>query len=444
MSRNVVLIHWHDVGRYLGVYGAPVQTPNLERMAATGTTFDKAYSAAPLCSPARGALMTGRYPHANGLNGLVHLGWEYREGERTIAHWLDAAGYDTALIGLQHESSEDARLGYRKVINLGTGDDDPPYCGPVAEAAVDWLAARGRSTTDVPFFLTVGFYETHRPYPPSRYQPDNPKSVSVPSYLPDNEWTRDDLACFHGAIRTADAAVGRVLECLDQQSFAADTWVIFTTDHGIAFPRAKSTLYEQGVGVAFIVRPPADVPGQGNTARLFSHVDVVPTLLELLGVPAPDGLQGVSHADFLRDGVSQPSRHEIFSEKTYHDDYDPIRSIRTGEWSYIRNFEPRPRLPLPLDLYTSPTARGYGSSHLEHRAVEELYDLRDDPGESTNLAEDPRYAAVRHDLSARLHQWQCDTNDPLLFGPIPAAAMPRLPKYGALPPKDYEERAGKT
>jgi arylsulfatase A-like enzyme len=440
-ASNIVLIHWHDVGRHLGTYGAQVHTPNLDRMAAAGTLFEQAFSAAPLCSPARGALMTGRYPHSNGLNGLVHLGWEYHSRERTIAHLLNGADYDTALIGLQHESRDDARLGYRHVVNLGTGDDDPPYCGPVTDAAISWLNARGNANNRAPFFLTVGFYETHRPYPTSRYRPADPATVTVPPYLPDNEWTRDDLASFQGAIRTADAAVGRLLACLDQQPFAPDTWVVFTTDHGIAFPRAKSTLYEPGVGVAFIVRPPAGVAAQGRTRRLFSHVDVLPTFLEILGIAGPGDLQGVSHAAFLLDGDQAPARQQVFCEKTYHDDYDPMRSVRTADWTYIRSFEPRPRLPLPLDLYCSPTARGYGSDHLEHRPDEELYDLRVDPHERCNLAGEPRYQSIRDRMAAALLRWQEDTRDPLLHGRIPPSAVPRLPKYGALAAADYTDAA---
>jgi len=375
--------------------------------------------------------MTGRYPHSNGINGLTHLGWEYNASELTLAHRLTDAGYHTTLIGLQHESADPRRLGYREVVSLGTGDDDPPYCGPVADETIRWLQRR-RAPAD-PFFLTVGFYEAHRPYPPDRYPPDDPEHVGVPCYLPDNDWTRDDLAALHGSIRAADVAVGRILDCLSDTGRDHDTWVMFTTDHGIAFPGAKSTLYEPGVGVAMLVRPPTSISGCGRTPRLFSHVDFVPTVLDLLNLNRPDTLHGVSHAAFLLGRDSAPVRDAVFCEKTYHDVYDPIRAVRTASWSYIRNLEARPVLTLPLDIFTSPTARGYGSGYLRHRDTEELYDLRMDPDETTNLAGHPQFEPIRAELNARLDAWQRDTDDPARLAPIPPVPMPRLARYGALP-----------
>jgi arylsulfatase A-like enzyme len=204
---NILLVHWHDLGRHLGTYGRRgVPSPHVDRLAGQGLRFDNAFCTAPLCSPARGSLFTGRYPHDNGLLGLAHLGWEYRSGVRTLPGLLGDAGYRTALAGMQHESSDPATLGFQELFALRTNHLEREYCDGVTDAATAWLARAAAG--DRPFFLCVGFEEVHRPYPTDRYRPDDPREVEVPPFLPDNEWTRDDLASFQGCIRVADAAVG--------------------------------------------------------------------------------------------------------------------------------------------------------------------------------------------------------------------------------------------
>lgn len=429
---NILLVHWHDLGRHLGAYGhRGVPSPHVDRLAGQGLRFDNAFCTAPLCSPARGSLFTGRYPHDNGLLGLAHLGWEYRSGVRTLPGLLGDAGYRTALAGMQHESSNPATLGFQEFFALRTNHLEREYCDGVTDAATAWLA--GAAVGDRPFFLCVGFEEVHRPYPTDRYRPDDPREVEVPPFLPDNEWTRDDLASFQGSIRVADAAVGRLLSTLDDLNLTADTWVVFTTDHGVAFPRAKSTLYDSGTGVALIMRPPESwhTP-RGTSDRLFSHVDLVPTMLDMLGAPIPPEVQGVSHAQWLGGGDPAPAREHVFTEKNFHDIYDPIRAVRDKEFKYIRNFEPRPLLPLPGDLESSPTRHGFGDAHLAHRPAEELYDLRQDPWEQHNVAGDRDYAQVGARLAERLESWRAETRDPLLDGPLTAPPWPRQARYGAL------------
>lgn len=415
---NVLLVHWHDVGRYLGAHGvASAPSPAVDRLAAEGIRFDHAYATAPLCSPSRGSIFTGLQPQANGLLGLAHHGWEYATGVRTLPALLSDSGVRAALAGMQHESADARTLGFGELLAQDCGS----RCDPVADAATTWLRdAAGRAD---PFLLTVGFHEVHRPY--ADYPPDDAASVDVPPYLPDNTWTRADLAAFQGAIRRADAATGRVLDTLDATGLAEDTWVIVTTDHGIAFPRAKSTLYDSGIGVALVVRAPGTTSAaRGATDRLYSHVDLVPTVLDVLGLPVPPGLHGVSHAPLLHGREAPPARTAVFAGKTYHDVYDPMRCVRTDRYKLIRSFEERPLLTLPLDIAASPTARGYGSDWLRHRPSTELYDLTEDPWERRNLAGDASAASVQAELTERLTRWQLDTGDPLLDGPVPP---PRLP-----------------
>ncbi|MEE4025971.1 sulfatase [Gordonia sp. PKS22-38] len=405
---NVILIHCHDVGRHLACYGATgVESPHLDSLAANGIRFTAAHATAPLCSPARGSIFTGRYPHSNGLIGLAHHGFEYRDGVRTLPGLLGDVGYRTALFGMQHESADPGDLGFDTVDVADTS------CDPVVERAGAWLADHVHVSDERPFFLTAGFFEAHRPYPSDQYPPADPATVTVPGFLPDSADVRDDLAALQGSIARADAAVGRLLDVVTDLGLDESTWIIFFTDHGLAFPRAKSTLYETGTGIALIARPPRRRNVLPHTYDdLFSGVDLTPTILDLLSVPVPDRIDGVSHAEPLLTEVETPARTEVFTEKTYHDAFDPIRAVRTQEFSYIENFTDRPTLLLPLDIADSASARA-----VDHTAADaprpryELYDLLDDPGERTNLADDPTHAETRRLLAATLEDWRSRTGD---------------------------------
>jgi arylsulfatase A-like enzyme len=404
----VLLVHWHDLGRYLGAYGhTDVSSPRLDQLATEGILFTRAHATAPLCSPSRGSLFTGRYPQSNGLVGLAHHGWEYRADVRTLPHILSESGWYTALFGMQHETSYPSRLGFDEF------DVSNSYCEYVVEHSTQWLADPPRQ----PFLLTAGFFETHRPYPPDRYQPADTGGVTVPDYLPDTADVRADLAEFYGSITVADAAVGELLDTLAATGLDRSTWVVFLTDHGPALPRAKSTLYDAGTGIAMIVRPPLDA---GITPRvyddLFSGVDLVPTLLDLLGVGIPAEIDGMSHAgNLLKPAFADKAvRSEVYTAKTYHDSFDPIRAIRTKEFSYIENYASRPLLDLPWDIADSAPGKAVAPLVHTRRPERELYDLLDDPTESHNLlgpdATD-KAEAIANDLALLLNDWRQKTKD---------------------------------
>ncbi|OBI26607.1 sulfatase [Mycobacterium sp. E1386] len=408
---NVLIVHWHDLGRYLGVYGHPdVSSPRLDRLAAEGILFTRAHATAPLCSPSRGSLFTGRYPQTNGLIGLAHHGWEYRSGVRTLPEILSDAGWYSALFGMQHETSYPQRLGFDEF------DVSNSYCEYVVDKAAEWLRGGDEDLGGQPFLLTAGFFETHRPYPRDRYEPADTAEVDPPDYLPDTPDVRGDLASFYGAIATADAAVGRLLDTLAETGMDANTWVVFFTDHGPAFPRAKSTLYDAGTGIGMIIRPPAKRALAPRVYdELFSGVDLLPTLLGLLGLDVPDDVDGVSHARALVEPNPHavPVRDQVYTTKTYHDSFDPIRAIRTKEYSYIENYAPRPLLDLPLDIEESPSGMAVARLVTGPRPQRELYDLRTDPTETTNLlaGDDTDADEIAADLAVRLHDWRQRTGD---------------------------------
>jgi arylsulfatase A-like enzyme len=412
---NILIVHWHDLGRCLGTYGHPdVFSPRLDQLAAEGILFTRAHATAPLCSPSRGSLFTGRYPQSNGLVGLAHHGWEYRTGVRTLPHLLSESGWYSALFGMQHETSYPKRLGYDEF------DVSNSYCEYVVDKAQDWLRENAQTRCGQPFLLTAGFFEVHRPYPRERYQPADSAAVELPDYLPDTPEVRQDWAAFYGAIATADAAVGRLLDTLAETGLDATTWVVFLTDHGPAFPRAKSTLYDAGTGIAMLLRPPTNrrvTPCVYD--ELFSGVDLVPTLLDLLGIDVPADIEGVSHAHsllatHLGDTQTDPVRDHVYTAKTYHDAFDPIRAIRTKEYSYIENYVPRPLLDLPWDIGESPSGVAVAPSARAPRPQRELYDLRADPTETNNLLAGDHsqgIAAIAADLAARLRDWRDRTGD---------------------------------
>ncbi len=409
---NVLIVHWHDLGRYLGAYGHPdVCSPRLDRLAAEGILFTRAHATAPLCSPSRGSLFTGRYPQSNGLVGLAHHGWEYRAGVRTLPQLLSESGWYSALFGMQHETSYPKRLGYDEF------DVSNSYCEYVVGKAQRWLREGAPQRCGRPFLLTAGFFEVHRPYPHERYQPVDITAVDLPDYLPDTPEVRQDWAGFYGSIATADAAVGRLLDTLAETGLDATTWVVFLTDHGPAFPRAKSTLYDAGTGIAMLVRPPTNRTVAPRVYdELFSGVDLVPTLLDLLGIDVPADIEGVSHAHSLLapDTQTDPVRDHVYTTKTYHDAFDPIRAIRTKEYSYIENYVPRPLLDLPWDIEKSPSGLAVAPSAKSPRPQRELYDLRTDPTETNNLlagAHGQGIAAIAVELALRLHDWRHRTGD---------------------------------
>jgi arylsulfatase A-like enzyme len=282
----------------------------------------------------------------------------------------------------------------------------------VSEQVCDFLRARPRDAE--PFYARVGFFEVHRAW--DKYDADAPADVRVPAYLTDTPGARQDLAMFHGAIRAMDAAVGAIVSALDEAGLRDDTLLMFTTDHGIAFPRAKATLYDPGINTALLMRWPEGFPGGRAYAELLSNVDILPTVLAATGTPAPDDLCGRSFIGLLQGRGYEP-RAEVFAEKSTSPG-DIKRCIRTHRYKYIRNYDDGPLLQLPTDIEASPTRREMGDDHLAPRPKLELYDLDADPLETENLAGQPDHAETERDLAARLDRFLEATDDPILRGPI--------------------------
>jgi N-sulfoglucosamine sulfohydrolase len=409
---NIVYLHSHDTGRHVQPYGHQIPTPNIQRIADQGLLFRQAFCAAPSCSGSRACLLTGQWAHVNGMTGLAHRGWELADYGRHIVHPLRAAGYWSALVGEQHVSADPGVLGYDHLVDIGT-----TRVASIAPAALQLL----RSRPPEPFFLSIGFFETHREF----FEPSSVRDAlygAPPGQLPDTPVTRADMAAFKASARSLDQGVGVVLHGLDEAGLADNTLVVLTTDHGLPFPGAKATLSDRGLGVMLIIRGPGGFHGGHVIDSLISHVDLYPTLLELAGAPMPDDVHGYSLLPVARREVSEV-REELFAELTYHAAYDPQRAIRTDRHKLIRHFGERLEPVLP-NVDDSPSkslliSAGWGG---DPRPRLELYDLIMDPAEMRNLAEVDEYSQLRAGLDHRLHDWMADTDDPLVNGPVPAPA----------------------
>jgi len=405
---NLLYIHSHDTGRYVQPYGYQVPTPNIQLLADQGVLFRKAFCAAPTCSGSRASLLTGQYCHNNGMLGLAHRGWSLNDYGEHLVHPLREVGYRSVLIGEQHISEDPEVIGYDEVIEV-----DSHHATDVAPITIETLR-----TADEPFFLSVGFFETHRQFRAPTSVRDSLYSLP-PANLPDTPETRRDMAAFKASARSLDQGIGAVLNGLYEFGLAERTLIICTTDHGLAFPGAKATLFDRGTGVMLIMRGPVGFTGGKVCDAMVSHLDIYPTLCELAGADQPAFLQGESLLPLVHDEVDR-IHDEVFTEVTFHAAYEPTRAVRTERWKYIRRFDddPHPVLANCDDSASKETLvrAGWGNQHV---GSEQLYDLVLDPNEVRNLAEDPGHAEVRSELRDRLAAWMEETDDPLLEGPVP-------------------------
>jgi N-sulfoglucosamine sulfohydrolase len=409
---DIVFITCHDLGRHLGCYGvSSVRSPSLDRVAAEGVRFANSFCTSPGCSPSRAAIATGRYPHANGVLGLAHshFGWELGPEERHVARLLGEAGYYPALFGLQHVTFHLPSLGFREV------HDDRP-----ADAVARNVAAflKARDGQDQPLYLEINFFEPHRPFDFGGVAPDTSQGVTVPAFLPQSDAARQEFALMQGAIHKMDAAVGQVRAALEAAGRLENTLLVFTADHGIAFPMAKGTLYDPGITTALLMRWPAGGIGGGRVLEpLVSNVDLAPTLLEIAGAEVPERIQGGSLCPLLA-GEPYEARECVFAEKTFHNEYDPLRCVRTATHKLIARLEVANRAEVPADIMRGPLYGEMMDVILGRADPFELYDLRADPLERRNLAGTPEVAAVEAELKRRLVRWMRETDDPLLRGPV--------------------------
>lgn len=407
---NLLLIIADDLTKWdTSVYGGQAATPNLERLAREGMKFNRCFQAAPSCSPTRHALFTSLYPVKSG----AHPNHTFvKEGVRSVAQWLKAAGYRAALSGKTHIAPPET-FPFEYSEERSNGSTNPDF------AAVDKLlgecAAKG-----TPFGLILASNEPHTPWnqgDPSAY-PAN--KVVLPPIYPDTPETRADFSKYLAEITYFDRQVGQALDLLRRYQLEQSTVVVVITEQGNSFPLAKWTCYDAGLGSGLIVRWPGRVAAGTESNALVEYIDIMPTFLEAAGIPVPTGLDGRS---FLRVLENKAPTHKeyVFGLHTTRgiingSPHYGIRSVRDARYRYIRNLTPEAtftNVSTRGDVWDSwvaaakagdPTART-AVTRYQHRPAEELYDAEADPWNTRNLAADTSLAAVKVRLAAQLDAW---------------------------------------
>lgn len=428
---NIVLIHAHDCGRSIQPYGWPVATPHLMAFAREGVLFRKAFSAAPTCGPSRAAMLTGEYPHQCGMFGLPGgQGWQLNDPSRHLVHTLNRAGYLTALAGVQHEVSHAdlSPLGYARLL------DTRAQKGEFYPETLDRVEEFLNEPHDRPFFLSVGIDEPHRNniarpeigvgnesarFSKTRYYDPEKldwRYTAPPPWLPDIPEMRKDAESFNEGVRILDENVGRVLAMLRHRGLEENTLVILTTDHGIEFTGGKKTLRDEGTGVFLMLRGPGGFRGGKVVEGLVSHLDVYPTILEVIGHEHPPWLQGRSLVRLAADS-SVPHHDAIFTEQTYHGPLEAIRAVRTERYKLVLRHDPVAHR-MRHDGPTGPLMESLGA-YDRPLGREELYDLYLDPMEACNRAGDPALAQIQADLRERIDRWMLETGDCFPSGKFP-------------------------
>lgn len=427
---NILLIHTHDLGRFLGCYGVEtVRTPNIDRLASESVQFNQAFSMSPVCSPARATLYTGRSPHSTGVLGLTHRenDWDMHPDEKHLALRLKEVGYTTSMVGIFHEAGV-----FENSVACERFGFDQYTRGSVATKTTELACSELErfAENDSPFYMQVGYFEPHRAARPQadktymgflgRHVPEGDcyeRPVTIPPYIKDDEGGRAEMAEIQAAIEYLDSHVGQVLQRLEETGQRDNTIILFTTDHGLALPRSKRCLYDPGCEVSlFICAPERFSINKRKVDALVSHQDVVPTLLDMIDAEIAPEIQGKNLVPLLNGDVEKVREH-VFME---FNDASSVRAIRTERYKFMVHFD-----RVAGGFYDSSQSWKPRSSPVfpeepgrAGNPIFELYDLENDPQEFNNLAKEENLQSVKNDLSAKLKEWMVATDDPILKGPI--------------------------
>ena len=396
-------------------YGSTaLRTPNLQRLADAGVTFTRAYVASPSCAPSRAALMTGLMPARNGAEA------NHSKPRAELKKWpayFQELGYEVAAFGKVTHYRHTGDYGFDHFAH----DTFHDHAG--IAAAVEFLRQRDRTK---PLCLFVGSNWPHVPWPEKDLGYD-PASLPLPGGSIDTPATREWRARYAAAVTKADDDLGLVLDAA-RANLGAQTLFLMTADHGAQWPFGKWNCYEAGVLVPLIVSWPGVVKPGARTDALVSWVDLLPTLIEVGGGGAPSGIDGRSFAGVLR-GTTTTHRDRIFTTHSGDGRWNvyPIRSVRIGDWKYIRNLHPEFAFTTHIDLQGNLGQRAYFQTWEETakrsptaaalvrryhaRAAEELYDLSRDPEELHDLASDPQQARRVAEMRAELDRWMREQGD---------------------------------
>ena len=441
--RNVILYVTDDLSPDAGCYGnAVIKTPHIDRLAREGTLFTRAFATTASCSASRSVILSGLHNHATWQYGHEHAPNHFRTREdlATLPVLLSEAGYETVRVGKFHVAPAST---YKFDRAIGV---HPRSTVEMAEAVRGLLDG----PRERPLLLFMCTSDPHRGGGVAEELPEKPDrfgnlpagqsypgvsevtydaaDVIVPSFLPDTPACRAELAQYYQSVSRVDAGLGRLLDILSETGHDDDTLVIFTSDHGIAMPGAKTTVYEPGLRVPLVVRHPRATQRGARSEALISHVDLVPTILDFAGAyDATQDAQRFHGQSFLAATRSEEYEGpaEIYASHTFHEIqmYYPMRVVRTRQYKLIWNIAHPLPFPFASDLWRAPTwqaqygqgpSAAYGKRTVAayiQRPEFELYDLATDADETRNLAAEPEHAARLEELKQKLKGFQQRTGD---------------------------------
>lgn len=447
---NILYMHTHDSGRVLSPYGYDVPTPNIKAFAKDSVLFQQAYCVSPTCSPSRAALLTGTYPHQNGMLGLAQRGFQL-DVSKHLVQYLNNHDYHTLLCGIQHEAGwyldhekGAEMIGYQEDITNDNHtyrqEDLPLWDQKNADTLAHWIKYYDKKK---PFFISYGMYATHRRYPDQIDLLIDENEVLPPYPIPNNKENRNDHARYMTSAKSADCCIQTILDTIKEQNLYEDTIIIFTTDHGLANPFSKCTLFDSGIGVSLIMRVPGSKTNGKVIDEMVSHIDVFPTLCDLLNLEKPFYLEGESFASIFQNEKAT-LRKEIYGEVNFHTSYEPIRCVRNKRYKYIRYYDDEYSKMNLSNIDESQTKDFFMKYDLQDKMKykEALYDTFYDLGERNNVIEQVEYKPVIEKLRNSLDLHMKKTNDPLLNGIIEIQKGWKVNKKECLQassknPKDY-------
>ncbi|MBK1787889.1 sulfatase family protein [Prauserella cavernicola] len=420
---NVLIVVADDWGYpHAGAYADPAAlTPVFDRVAGEGALFTHAFAAAPSCTPSRNAILTGQAPHR--LEAGANLWSSLPARFASYPDLLEKTGY---------------RVGKtQKAYGPGSLDERPR--DPAGPDFADFGQFLQEQPADVPFAFWLGSADPHRPYDPALGEASDIDSaaVDVPPYLPDTPEVREDIVNYLAEVQRFDRRLDDALALIEDRGLADNTIVVVTSDNGWPWPRAKATVYDAGTRVPLAIRWPGHVAPGTVVDRLTVLSDLAPTFLEAAGIEIPADFTGQSLIPTLTE--SAPPRDFVVLERERHARSRepnlayPARAVRTADWLYIRNYFPErwpagdPDLSASQGVFSDIDAGPTKTQLIDRRqqpgfvtpfrlatgkrGAEELYDLRTDPHSLADLADDPKYAAVKAHLAGKLLAWQRHTGD---------------------------------
>ena len=397
------------------VYGSKdVKTPNMQRLAAAGLTFERAFVASPSCAPSRAALLTGLMPARNGAEPNHS---KPRAEIKKLPGYLKELGYELVSFGKVSHYQHTGDYGFDYFAH------DKYHEDVAIPEGIKWLRAR-KSTK--PLCIFFGTNWPHVPWPETG-EGYEPAKVQVPPTHVDTPRTREARARYYAAVTRMDTELGNAYDAA-REVLGQNTFFITTADHGAQGPFSKWSCYDAGIRTPMIAAWPGKITAGTRTAAMVSWIDILPTLVDVAGGTPPKDIDGRSFAGVLR-GEKQEHRDRIFTTHSGDGRMNiyPTRSVRTTDWKYIRNLHPEYYYSTHVDLVQANDGGGYFDSwankaktdaaaaaivkRYHERPAEELYDLNADPNEMKNLASDPRHATRLASLRAEVNAWMKEQGD---------------------------------